>query len=163
MSESPASIGVQHVTQGEFQGWNTWLLGSDPLETVVGPFYFRDEAGGRTRCATVPEMRHCNAAGVIHGGFVMTFADFALFAIAREQLGGPAVTVSLHSDFLAATFPGLRLEAEGEIVRTTRTMIFVRGLMTQSEKTVFMFSGIIKRLPAPHADYARGEPDGTSG
>jgi uncharacterized protein (TIGR00369 family) len=158
MNDSTDSVGVRVVRDGEFRGWSTWLLGEDPLETSVGPFYFRDEADGATRCAVLPQKRHCNAAGVIHGGFLMTFADFALFAIARRKLHGHAVTVSLHSDFLAAAFPDSRIEASGQIVRTTRTLVFVRGLMEQGGKTIFMFSGIIKKLPRPHAEYAASEP-----
>src|SRR5689334_19529653 len=33
------------LTEGPFAGWTTWSGGSDPYETLIGPFYFREEGG----------------------------------------------------------------------------------------------------------------------
>jgi len=44
-----------------------------------------------------------NQGGVVHGGCLMTFADFALFAIAAEELGegGYGLTEAFTSEFLS--------------------------------------------------------------
>lgn len=134
------------VVEGPMAGWSTWLYGDDPFETLAGPFYLRDDPDGATRCAVMPEARHANAGGALHGGFLMTFVDYALFAIARGDLQGVGVTVSCHTDFLAAARPGERLEATGQVVRAARSLLFVRGLVVQGSTTVASFSGIVKRM-----------------
>lgn len=133
------------ATEGPFQGWYTWS-GRDPWETMTGPFYFRQE-GQAVRCAFKVEPKHLNGLGVVHGGCLMTFADFALFAIAYPLIGAtPAVTVSLHGDFIAAGKEGEVVEATGEVTRASRSLVFVRGLLTVGDRTLFGFSGIIRRL-----------------
>lgn len=37
-------------------------------------------------CSFRAERKHMNAVGVMHGGCLMTFADYSLFAIAHEHL-----------------------------------------------------------------------------
>jgi len=136
----------RRVEEGPFAGWFTWA-GLDPYETMTGPFYAREEAGGGVRCAFQAEERHCNMMGAVHGGCLMTFADFALFAIATPVLGtGPAVTVTLNGDFVAAGRKGDRVEATGEVVRAGRSLVFVRGLIQVRDAPVLSFSGVIKRL-----------------
>lgn len=154
MTESPNEATLdppRQVLDGPMAGWSTWLYGDDPFETLAGPFYLRDEPDGSTRCAVMAEARHANAGGALHGGFLMTFADYALFAIARHKLHGPAVTVSCHCDFLNAAVPGQLLEASGEVVRAARSLVFVRGLAVQGGTAVLAFSGIVKRIAPRHS------------
>ncbi|MFC7335346.1 PaaI family thioesterase [Rhodocista pekingensis] len=147
-SADVADTDLPLVTEGPFAGWRSWS-GRDPWETLTGPFYFRRE-GEAVRCAFRVEAKHLNGLGVIHGGCLMTFADFALFAIAHPLIGtGPAVTVSLHGDFIAAGREGELVEATGEVTRASRSLVFVRGLLTAGERTLFGFSGIIRRLSGP--------------
>ena len=57
-----------------------------------------------------------------------TFADYATFAIAREAIGpNGGVTVSMTNDFTAAARAGDLLEADVDITRETRSMVFVQG------------------------------------
>ncbi|MBV9511559.1 MAG: PaaI family thioesterase, partial [Caulobacteraceae bacterium] len=91
------------IEDGEWAGWSCWR-GTDPFEDLVGPYYFREEAAGRMRCAFRAEARHMNGMGFLHGGAVLAFIDFSLFIIARDALkGDPGVTVSLNAEF---TSPG---------------------------------------------------------
>lgn len=129
-------------------GWSTWLAGDEPFESLVGPFYLREEPDGTTRCAVLTEPRHLNAGGALHGGFLMTFADFALFALARQHLDGYGVTVSCHCDFLAPGRSGELLEATGHVVHPARSLLFVRGTIRQGPKAILSFSGIVKRVGA---------------
>ncbi|MEQ8773316.1 MAG: PaaI family thioesterase [Erythrobacter sp.] len=132
---------------GEFAGWSYWP--GDPYEQRSGPFYRRREAGGDHVCAFRAEERHMNGAGFMHGGCLMTFADFALFAIAADELGEDnAVTVNLSGDFLGAVPSGALVEARGEVTRGGGKTIFVRGLVTGDGKPALSFTGIIRRLAA---------------
>jgi acyl-coenzyme A thioesterase PaaI-like protein len=113
-----------HVgTEGEFRGWRTWSR--DNFETNNGPFWHRMEDDGQIRCAFRVEKKHLNGSGNVHGGAFMSFADYCLFATAAPILGGPAVT---------------------EITRAGGSMIFLRGLLKSGERSLFTFSGTIKRV-----------------
>lgn len=146
MSENTPSK-PQKVTAGPFAGWSTWGNGSDPFETLTGPFYMRSLAAGGYECAFMPTNQHANGMGNIHGGALMTFADFALFAHAHDQMSAhPCVTMQFESQFVGGAKVGVLIESAGEITRATRTMIFIRGLITQSGKPVLSYSAILKRI-----------------
>jgi acyl-coenzyme A thioesterase PaaI-like protein len=82
----------------------------------------------------------------VHGGCFMTFADYCLFAFAAPVLQGPGVTVSFGCEFLDAAREGDLVEGSGEIMRAGGSMIFLRGVLNSGERTLFTFSGTIKRL-----------------
>jgi uncharacterized protein (TIGR00369 family) len=134
-----------HVgTEGEFRGWRTWSR--DNFETSNGPFWHRMEEDGRIRCAFRVEKKHLNGAGNVHGGAFMSFADYCLFATAGPILEGPAVTVSFGCEFLDAAREGELVEGNTEIMRAGASMIFLRGVLTSGGRTLFTFSGTIKRV-----------------
>ncbi|MFT5392561.1 MAG: acyl-coenzyme A thioesterase 13 [Gammaproteobacteria bacterium] len=151
-SDSDATPAVRPTPvpgSGRLEGYQT-LPGWDPFEDIVGPMYEGLIAGQR-RCAIELQKRHCNTAGIAHGGLMMTFADYATFAIAREELGGPGgATVSMNHDFCAPARAGDCLEAEAEVMRETRSMLFMRGRLFVGETTVMSFSTVIRK-PRPKA------------
>ena len=53
-------------------------------------------------------------------------------------------TVSLNGDFLAAATVGEWVEAEGEVVRRTRALVFTRGAILCGERTLLTASGLWK-------------------
>jgi uncharacterized protein (TIGR00369 family) len=131
------------ATEGEFAGWRTWSR--DTFESNNGPFWHKIEDDG-VRCAFRAEAKHLNGLGHVHGGCLMTFADYCLFALAAHELQGPAVTVSFSCDFLDAAYEGELIETMGEVTRAGGSLIFVRGLLKTGERSVFSFSGTIKRV-----------------
>ncbi len=135
------------LTEGPFAGWMTWGKGADPFETLAGPFFFKIE-GERARCAFQPNRDHLNGGAALHGGALMSFADFALFSIAHKALQGgiKAVTLTCNCDFVSAGGLDGWVEAEGEVLRATRSLLFVRGLMTQRGRTLLAFSGTLKKI-----------------
>src|ERR1700760_2963696 len=115
---------------GEWAGWEL-IVGGDPYEDLSGPFYMRDEPNGSKRSAFRVETKHLNGGGAIHGGCLMTFADFALFMIGwKEFQGVGSVTVSLNGEFVGPAKLGDLVEATGEVIRAGRSMVFIRGLIT---------------------------------
>ncbi|GMN01639.1 PaaI family thioesterase [Erythrobacter sp. MTPC3] len=131
--------------EGEFAGWRYWE--GDPFETRSGPFYMQREDDGSYTSAFRTEDRHMNGGGFLHGGCLMTFADFALFAIATDELAGDhAVTMNLSGDFLGAAGPGALMQARGEVTRGGGKTIFVRGMVTADGEPALSFTGIIRRF-----------------
>ena len=133
------------VTEGEWAGWSCYP-GGDPFEDLAGPFYFRVGADGRPVCAFRAEHRHMNGGGFMHGGCVMTFADFCLFVIARGVIdGGMTVTATFNGEFVGTARPGDLVECTGEVVKPGRSMVFVRGLITNAGEPVMSFSSVLKK------------------
>lgn len=138
------------VEDGEWAGWQEWR-GTDAFEDLAGPFYFREEADGSVRCAFRVEKKHLNGGGATHGGAMMTFADFALFAIShpvRRANNDPDhhVTVSLNGEFVGPAGEGDLVEATGEVVRAGGSLSFIRGLMSTGGRPMLSFSGVVKRV-----------------
>ena len=148
MTEQTSDFGYGNAveqTDGEFAGWHFW--NHDPFETRSGPFFMRREENGSYRSAFRAEQRHMNGAGFMHGGCLLTFADFALFAIATDELSGDnAVTMNLSGDFLGPVKQGGLVEARGEVTRGGGKTIFVRGMITGDGEPALSFTGIIRRF-----------------
>ncbi|HET9159775.1 MAG TPA: PaaI family thioesterase [Caulobacteraceae bacterium] len=137
--------GTRPITEGEWAGWRNW--GPDAWEDMGGPFVYRVEDGGRVRCAFRAEAKHMNGGGFMHGGALMTFADYALFCIATDELdGSKAVTLSFNSEFIATAKVGDLIEATGEVVRAGRSVIFIRGEIFTGARMLMTFSGVLKRV-----------------
>ncbi len=133
-----------------WQGWWKWT-GQDPFEDASGPFFVkRDERGIVT--GFLPDMKNVNGHGTVHGGALMTFADYSLFMIAGtagdEVIG---VTVTMNCEFVNSAQPGQLLTGRGECVRAGRSLIFIRGMIYSGDDAVMSFSGTIKRTQGPSA------------
>lgn len=148
MSEARTEYGYGNAVEcreGEFAGWYHW--NHDPFETRSGPFFMRREEDRSYVSAFRAEDRHMNGAGFMHGGCLMTFADFALFAIATDELANSGgVTMNLSSDFLGSARPGALMEARGQVTRGGGKTIFVRGMITADGAPALSFTGIIRRI-----------------
>ena len=139
----------QLQSEGEFKGWQYWP--EEPFESHVGPFYRTvDEEGviGAFRA----ERKHMNAGGVVHGGCLMSFADFMLFSIAWDAFedGSMGVTMTFNSEFLDGAPEGALVTSRGEVTRMGKSTIFVRGMIYSEDRPVMSFSGSIRRFtPRP--------------
>ena len=98
------------------------------FEVANGPFWHRED-NGQIRCAFRLEKKHINGGGAVHGGCLMTFADYCLFALGNQVLvDGRGVTLSFSSEFIdAALFekaiaavPDARRSAAYEKYRTDK-------------------------------------------
>jgi uncharacterized protein (TIGR00369 family) len=155
--EAPARALV--VTDGEWAGWRIW--GTDPFEALAGPFYTRRGDDGRTVCAFRAETRHMNGGGFMHGGCLMTFADYALFCIGDEHLAEvSSVTASMNCEFVDSAAPGELIEATGEVVRGGRSLVFIRGTVSAGGRPLLAFSGIVKKVRRRGGDGVAPETPG---
>ena len=120
--------------------------GQDPAEDHIGPFYYRrDGAGYAFAFLAGPE--HANANNTLHGGVLMTFADYSLCMVATEGYANEScVTVSFSSEFIAAAEVGQVISCTAEVVRKTRSLVFMRGDIRAGEEILLNFSAVVKRL-----------------
>ena len=153
------------IITGELAGWTRWRCDPDGrFASLLGDFYFREAAGG-VECRMETDRRHSNGLGYIHGGFIMSFIDMAMFAFIFRQLeSSAAVTLSCATDFLSAGIVGKPIEASGEILKETGKMLFVRGLVRQDGVNVASFTGTMRKIPRlarPSGDAADTRPVAT--
>ena len=126
---------------------------------VVGPLYLRHER----RDAVHPERdlvqlgfrvepRHCNPAGILHGGMMATFADMLLplsaHRLTRAAAGHFLPTVSLQLDYLAPAPSGTWVHGEAQVLRATRSLLFMQGLVWADGHIAARVSGILKIGPS---------------
>ena len=113
----------------------------------VGPFYRLPDAegGGVRRFAFVVAEKHMNAAGSVHGGMLMSFADFAMSQSARhgtQATGGS--TVSLNCDFVGPGRLNDVIEARVRVTRRARTMVFLSGEFAAGDRLILVATGLWK-------------------
>lgn len=144
--EAPFAGRLERVAGGEFAGWHRWS-GNDPFEDGTGPFFVGRGSDGGIVCAFRPGTTNLNGHGIVHGGSLMTFADYSLFMLASsdgEEVSG--VTVAFNCEFVGAAHAGNLLLARGERSGGGRSLVFARGTITCEGRTVLAFSGTIKRM-----------------
>jgi len=111
-----------------------------------GPFYGLRE-GGRFVLGLRVEDRHCNAAGVCHGGMIATLCDVLLTAGTNIQSGQSRFlpTVSMSCDFLAPAPNGAWLEGRLEVLCVTGHVAFTSALLEiAGEGPVARASGVLR-------------------
>ncbi len=128
---------------------------------VNGPLYARRTDSGLQLGFRV-ERRHCNMMGICHGGMMATFCDMLLPISAHvlsTEIGNRFLpTISLQIDYLAASPLGAWVQGEAQLLRATRKLVFMQGLVQADGVNVARASGILKIGP-PFED-AAGELPG---
>ena len=143
--DSSAIWSGKPITEGEWAGWSAYS--GDPFEDLAGPFYARKDETGQVVCAFRAERRHMNGGGFMHGGCLLTFADYSIFMFGRDVLAGSgSVTASMNAEFIDGSREGELIEARGDVVRAGGSMVFVRGLITASGRPITTFSAIVKKI-----------------
>ena len=117
---------------------------------VNGPLCLRHE-GDLVRLGFRVDQRHTNPLGICHGGMMATFCDMLLpMTIHRKsrEVGLRFLpTLNLQVDYLAPAPLGAWVEGEGQVLRTTRTLVFAQGLVTADGTPCARVSGIFKIGP----------------
>ena len=125
-----------------------WELATQPdgFPALIGPLLLRrDPAGNALGIRIGPQ--HLNLRGAVHGGLIASLADHALGMQAWDACGGqPCVTLQLGLQYIGAGRSGDLLEARGEVVRMTRSVVFMRGLVVAADRVVAAVDGVWKRL-----------------
>lgn len=133
------------------EGFKLRYLGNGFMD-VNGPLYYLRHAGtDKLRGISLGfrvEMRHCNPMKACHGGMLATFTDmlFAVTAHATSEAGRNRFlpTISLQLDYLAGAPLGSWVQGDAQVLRATRNMVFLQGLLTADGEPVARASGIFK-------------------
>jgi acyl-coenzyme A thioesterase PaaI-like protein len=143
--------------QPEGGGWISWNITDqrrfnallEPLAVRVEPQQIAGMPRGRLRMH--PTLQHSNLGDAVHGGVTLGLIDIALFAVPIQHglLGdGFSVTLDLNTQFIGAGRLGEPLDCVVEIVRTTRRLMFLRGLVVQGPDdghVVASFTGTVRK------------------
>jgi uncharacterized protein (TIGR00369 family) len=146
-SQQPSSLVPVNGFDPTQEGWV--IRDDEPgLMHLVGPLWQRGEDQNLV-FGFLAGKKHLNRRGVVHGGMLMAFADQALGLAAWEVIGGlPQATIQLDTQFIAPVAEGEFVEARAQMVRRTRTILFMRGTLVVGERTVASCQGIWKVLSA---------------
>jgi len=89
---------------------------------------------------------HMNAAGVTHGGYIMSVLDSGMGTAAHQVIDGIAVTITLDIKFISGSKAGEEIIGYAKVKRKTRSLIFMQGELKSNGKTLATSEGIWKIL-----------------
>ncbi|HYE27709.1 MAG TPA: PaaI family thioesterase [Allosphingosinicella sp.] len=141
---------IRHQPDPDHPGWWTWELAGDDtrFNATLGKLLVRGEGEGRARCRMFPNVAQSNLGNIVHGGAILTFIDMAMFAGGHAAGAGlgPSVTLDLSAQFLSAARLGAPLDCSVELLRESKRLAVMRGLVEQEGATVAAWSGTLRKL-----------------
>jgi uncharacterized protein (TIGR00369 family) len=127
------------------QGWEQ-ISNHTAFGDLVGPVWRKDEDGALRFGFTVAP-KHLNRAGNLHGGMLMMLADQSMAMTARVATGGKRhATIELNTQFVESVKIGEFVVSYPEVVRVTRSVVFMRAKMLVGKRVVVTTNGIWKIL-----------------
>lgn len=154
---SGGNNGFVYEPAADHPGWWTWELADQTRfnAQVMGRMLVRKEElpGGTpaVRLRMFPERRHSNLLDAVHGGVTLALIDISLFTGLRLILGadaGGSVTLDLSTQFIGAGIVGKPLDAVSEVLRETRRLVFIRGIIEQDGHLVAAYNGTVRKPSA---------------
>ena len=132
-------------------GWLRWRIidATRFNEAVIGKQLVRAEGPKSARFRILPQVPlHTNSAGNVHGAITLALIDISLFG-ALYVLGGldagRSVTLDLQNQFIGAGDASRPLDSVVELLRETRRLAFMRGLVMQDDDLVASFTATIRK------------------
>jgi acyl-coenzyme A thioesterase PaaI-like protein len=125
------------------EGWR-WI-DAHGFSSIVGSIWLKGN-GDDLLVGMLSTDRHANEnLGTVHGGVLMTFADIAFGCAVAEAIGGVhCATVQLQLQFVASPTVGAFITCRPEVVRRTKVLVFLRGLISAEERTVGSADGLFR-------------------
>lgn len=125
----------------EVQTWSA--IEDDGFIGLVGPILTCDQDPFHYRFDAVT--KHKNRAGFVQGGMLMTFADRAMGTAARSHVPDRRQsTVQFDMQFMRAVRIGETVDIKCEVLKETRTLIFLEGKLTVEGEVVAAARGVWK-------------------
>jgi len=105
------------------------------------------------------EQRHCNPAGIVHGGMLMTVADMTAGFCTAMNAGIDKFmpTVNMTFDFVASGNVGDWIEGRSEIMKITRSLAFTTVDLSAAGNRLIRASCIMK-IPSATAAISTALP-----
>ncbi|NQV61506.1 MAG: PaaI family thioesterase [Alphaproteobacteria bacterium] len=125
----------------------------------IGPFYFRPEATGGFRYVFRSAGVHANPNGVTHGGALYSFADHITGHAVVHTTKRLCATIKFKVEYLAPAPLDSLIEGQVDLLRVTRTMVFLRVRLFAADRTLMTANGTYK-LFAPYepGQYGAAKP-----
>jgi acyl-coenzyme A thioesterase 13 len=125
------------------------LFRTSPFLDLLGPFFYRPAEGGFVIGLRVDE-KHVNARSTAHGGFLLTLADMALGYTAEASADPPIrlTTVNISADFVGEARIGDWVEAQVDIQRIGRRLVFANAFLVTRGKRITRASAVFARITA---------------
>lgn len=135
-------------------GWKE-LHPEDPFNRCNGPYYVAQDCpldvGEPSRLGFLVSEDNCNYVGICHGGQIGAALDIALGSAVQAATGASHTpTITLTVDFMRPALKGEWIESRVRLLRTTRSVAFIDGILIGPGGTVARASGVFK-LPSPKA------------
>ena len=134
----------------ENPGWMRWKLSDETRynEAVLGKMIARAEGPDHCRVRIFPQHHLTNNSGNVHGAATLGLIDIALFCamfMLRGCNAAGSVTLGIDTQFIGAGDASKPLDCVVEVLRETRRLGFLRGLVEQDDALVASFSGTIRK------------------
>ena len=151
MAETPPLSSFVCEPDMDNPGWLRWRIADSARfnEAVLGKQIVRAEGEASCRMRMIPQVPlHTNSAGNVHGAITLALIDVSLFAALYVRRGidaGRSVTIDLTSQFIDGADASRPLDSVVEILRETRRLAFLRGLVVQDSDIVASFSATVRK------------------
>ena len=116
----------------------TPLRSKSPFVNNAGAFFVRKGADGSRAIGTFVGELQANSEGYAHGGFLLTFADFALSIVTN------GITLNITADFLRPARVGDWIEAGINIRKTSATIIFADAVIMSGRHELMRVGGLFR-------------------
>lgn len=144
MNDKPAADAAPRFDPAA-HGWEE-IVNHTAFGELVGPVW-RNDDNGKARFGFTVAPKHLNRSGNLHGGMLMTLADQAMAMAARQITGNKRhATIELNIQFVDGVKLGEFVIACPEVVRATRSVVFMQAKMFVGARLVVTTSGIWKIL-----------------
>jgi len=137
----PASPKIENQ-KSKIENPSDHLVKQDRFAQLLG-IQIIEIAEGRAKVSMEAKPEHCNGLGIIHGGAIFAFADFA-FAAACNSHGIPTVAINANISYVKAAKPGPLFADATEAVDAKIGVCHVR--VTDGENNLIaLFQGLSYR------------------
>lgn len=125
------------------EGWEAHDSAS-PFSAPHGRMYQKFEADGVCRRAFRAKRAHTNAAGIVHGGMMVSFIDALMGITVARACQSTALTVQLSSDFLSIARPGDWIEGHCRVTRINGKVAIVEAGAHAGGRPLITAQGVFK-------------------
>jgi len=133
---------MHHALLLETDGWSP--MPASNFLSHVGPVWTKTDGDVR-RFGFLVEPKHDNTQQRSHGGMIMTLCDDAMGKTAQAVRPGDLLfTATFDCQFMSGAKEGEFVEARCEVVKSTRSLVFMRAICTVGDRVAAACSGVWK-------------------
>ena len=122
-----------------------------------GGLFFRVISETESEFKTKINETHLNRAGITHGGYIAALIDAGAGTAAHRVSGNaPCVTISLELKYIGASKVGDEIIGTVNILKKTKTLVFLNCEVKSAENTIASASGVWKILKIKPSDLGPG-------